>query len=254
VATYSYTARRDRGTQFTGQVAADSRDAALLDLRRKGLTVLNLKEKRSLPDINAFLENNSRIKAKDKAVFARQFATMISSGLAVLRALHILEAQCENKRLARIVGLVRADVEAGMSLSDAMAKQPAAFDRLFVSMVKAGEAGGSLDAALNRLSTQLEKDDSLRRQIKSAMTYPTLIAVFAVVVLICMLLFVIPMFVGMFKSLGGKLPMLTQIMINLSNMMKGYWFILIPSMILFVYGIKRLKGAGNGIASNSKFL
>lgn len=246
MATYSYTARRDRGTQFTGQVAADSRDAALLDLRRKGLTVLNLKEKRSLPDINAFLENNSRIKAKDKAVFARQFATMISSGLAVLRALHILEAQCENKRLARIVGLVRADVEAGMSLSDAMAKQPAAFDRLFVSMVKAGEAGGSLDAALNRLSTQLEKDDSLRRQIKSAMTYPTLIAVFAVVVLICMLLFVIPMFVGMFKSLGGKLPMLTQIMINLSNMMKGYWFILIPSMILFVYGIKRLKDTDQG--------
>ncbi len=119
-----------------------------------------------------------------------------------------------------------------MPLSDAMAKQPAAFDRLYVAMVKAGEAGGALDKTLIRLAIQLEKDDSLRRSIKSAMAYPVLIFVFAIMVMFGMILFIIPIFAGMYKDLGGELPSLTRLMMGISSMLTGYWFIFFPAVAL----------------------
>ena len=246
MATYSYTAKRDRGAPFTGDVAGDNKAAVVAELRRKGLTVLKLEQKRSIPDLRTLLESSTKIKARDKAVFARQFATMINSGLAVLRALYVLEEQTENARFKKIIASVREDVEAGMALSDAMARYPIAFDRLYVSMVRAGEAGGALDATLNRLATQLEKDDSLRRTIKSAMAYPVLIACFAIVVMIGMLLFIIPIFSKMYADLGGKLPTLTRIMMDLSNLLKGYWFIIFPALIGVAWGLKRLKNSERG--------
>ena len=244
--TFTYTARRERGGLLTGQLAGDSRAAAVAELRRKGLTVLSLEQKRSLPDLNQMLAGSKRIKARDKAVFARQFATMINAGLAVLRALYVLEEQSENPRLKKIVKAVREDVEAGMPLSDAMAKHPVAFDRLYVAMVRAGEAGGALDQTLNRLANQLEKDDSLRRSIKSAMTYPILIATFAIMVMIGMLLFIIPIFASMYKDLGGQLPSLTRLMMTISNLLKGYWFIVFPVIFLVVWGLLRLKNTEQG--------
>jgi len=246
VATFTYTARRDRGGQFSGELAGDTKAAVVAELRRKGFTVLRLEEKRSLPDINQLLEASKRIKPRDKAVFARQFATMINSGLAVLRALYVLEEQTQNTRFRKIIAAVREDVEAGMPLSDAMAKHPVAFDRLYVAMVRAGEAGGALDQTLNRLATQLEKDDSLRRSIKSAMTYPVLIAVFAVMVMIGMLLFIIPIFASMYDELGGQLPSLTRLMMAVSNALKGYWFIIFPVLILIVWALVRLKNTEQG--------
>ena len=244
--TFTYTAKRDRGGPFSGELAGDSKAAVVAELRRKGFTVLRLEEKRSLPDFKEILAASKRIKARDKAVFARQFATMINAGLAVLRALYILEAQTENSRLTTIIKAVREDVEAGMPLSDAMAKHPAAFDRLYVSMVRAGEAGGALDQTLNRLATQLEKDDSLRRSIKAAMTYPILIAGFAILVMIGMLLFIIPIFSSMYKDLGGELPSLTRMMMGISNALKGYWFIIFPVIILLVWALVRLKNTEQG--------
>jgi type IV pilus assembly protein PilC len=246
VATYTYTARKDRGSPFTGVAAGDSKQAVVADLRRKGLTVLKLEEKRKSVDFKSLLESMTRIKPKDKAVFARQFATMIQSGLAVLRALYVLEEQTENPRFKKIIGSVRSDVESGMSLSDAMERYPAAFDRLYVSMVRAGEVGGALDQSLNRLAAQLEKDDSIRRTVKSAMMYPVMIACFAVCVMAGMLLFIIPIFAKMFADLGGQLPMLTRVMMALSNVMRGYWFVLIPGVILLVWGLKRLKNSEQG--------
>jgi len=227
-------------------VAGDNKAAVVAELRRKGLTVLKLEQKRSIPDIRTILESSTKIKARDKAVFARQFATMIQSGLAVLRALYVLEEQTENVRFKKIIASVREDVEAGMALSDAMARYPVAFDRLYVSMVRAGEAGGALDATLNRLAVQLEKDDSLRRTIKSAMAYPVLIACFAIVVMIGMLLFIIPIFSKMYADLGGKLPTLTRIMMDLSNLLKGYWFVVFPALFGIVWGLKRLKNTDKG--------
>jgi len=246
LATFTYTAKRDRGSLLSGELAGESKAAVVAELRRKGFTVVSLEEKRGLPDINALLEASKRIKTRDKAVFARQFATMINSGLAVLRALHVLEQQTQNSRLKKIIRAVRDDVEAGMPLSDAMAKHPAAFDRLYVAMVRAGEAGGALDQTLNRLAAQLEKEDSLRRAIKSAMTYPVLIAVFAVLVMIGMLLFIIPIFAGMYKDLGGELPSLTRLMMGISNLLKGYWFIIFPVLILLAWALVRLKNTEQG--------
>jgi type IV pilus assembly protein PilC len=216
------------------------------DLRRKGFTVLKLEEKRSLPDFKTMLETGTRIKTRDKAVFARQFATMINSGLAVLRALYILEEQTENPRFKKIIAAVRGDVESGMPLSDAMERHPVAFDRLYVAMVRSGEAGGALDQSLLRLASQLEKDDSIKRTIKAAMAYPVLIALFAIMVLIGMLLFLIPIFSKMYDDLGGELPSLTKLMVSLSNLMKGYWFIVFPGIALLIYGLKRLKNTDEG--------
>jgi type IV pilus assembly protein PilC len=246
MATYSYTARRDRGSPFNGQVAGDSKAAVVADLRRKGFTVLKLEEKRRPLDLKTLFENSAKIKTRDKAVFARQFATMINSGLAVLRALFVLEEQTENPRFKKIIAAVRADVESGMPVSDSMERHPAAFDRLYVSMVRSGEASGALDASLGRLATQLEKDDSIRRTIKAAMAYPVLIACFAIVVMIGMLIFIIPIFARMYADLGGQLPSLTRLMMTLSNMLKGYWFIVFPGIAGLIWGIRRLKNSEQG--------
>jgi len=246
VATYIYTARKDRAGSFSGEVTGDSKSAVVAELRRKGLTVLRLEEKRSLPNISELFESSMRIKTRDKAVFARQFATMINSGLAVLRALYVLEEQTGNARFKKIIKAVQEDVEAGMPLSDAMSKHPAAFDRLYVSMVRAGEAGGALDETLMRLANQLEKDDSLRRAVKSAMTYPIVIAAFAIMVMLGMLLFIIPIFANMYKDLGGELPSLTRMMMDISGVLKGYWFIVFPALILMIWALVRLKNTEQG--------
>ncbi len=251
--TFSYTAKKERGALFVGEAIGDSKAAVVAELRRKGLTVVSLEEKRGMPDLKTLFENSKRISVRDKAVFARQFATMINSGLAVLRGLYILEEQTQNPRLKKIIKAVRDDVEAGSPVSDAMAKHPAAFDRLYIAMVKAGEASGALDATLLRLATQLEKQDSLRRSIKSAMTYPILIAVFAIMVMIGMLLFIIPIFANMYKDLGGELPGLTRMMMGVSNMLKGYWFIIFPVIILMVWALIRLKNTEQGRKSWDRF-
>jgi len=253
VGTFSYTAKKERGALFAGEAIGDSKAAVVAELRRKGLTVVSLEEKRGMPDLKTLLENSKRISVRDKAVFARQFATMINSGLAVLRGLYVLEEQTENPRLKKIIKAVRDDVEAGSPVSDAMAKHPAAFDRLYIAMVKAGEASGALDATLLRLATQLEKQDSLRRSIKSAMTYPILIACFAIMVMIGMLLFIIPIFANMYKDLGGQLPSLTRLMMNVSNMLKGYWFIIFPVIILMVWALVRLKNTEQGRRAWDRF-
>jgi type IV pilus assembly protein PilC len=253
VGTFTYTAKKERGALFSGEVMGDSKAAVVADLRRKGFTVLSLEEKRGSLDFKTLRENSKRISVRDKAVFARQFATMINAGLAVLRGLYVLEEQTQNGRFKKIIKAVRDDVEAGSPLSDAMAKHPAAFDRLYVAMVKAGEASGALDQTLLRLASQLEKQDSLRRSIKSAMTYPILIACFAVLVMIGMLLFIIPIFAKMYKDLGGQLPSLTRMMMGISNMLKGYWFIVFPVILLLIWALVRLKNTEQGRRSWDRF-
>ena len=246
MSTYVYTARPERGSPLKGQVQGESKAAVAADLRRKGLTVLEIDEKRTSFNINEMLEGFTAIKPRDRVIFSRQFATMINAGLALLRALYILEEQTSNPRFRKIISRVRMDVEAGMPLSDAIEKHPVAFDRLYVSMVRAGEIGGVLDQTLDRLATQLEKDDSLRRSVKSAMVYPLLILSFAILVMFALILFVIPVFGAMYNDLGGQLPMLTRVMMGISNVMRGFWFIIFPAIFLTVYGLKRLKKSRRG--------
>ncbi len=246
MANFTYTAKPSGGNIMGGEIQGVSKASVAAELRRRGLTVMSLEEKKGLPNIGELLEGMTSVKLRDKVIFSRQFATMINAGLALLRALYILEEQTENPRLKKIIQAVRMDVEAGMPLSDSFEKHPIAFDRLYVSMVRAGEIGGVLDLTLERLATQLEKDDSLRRSVKSAMTYPILIFVFAILVLFGLILFVIPVFAGMYDGLGGQLPLLTRIMVGASDFLRSFWFIVFPALFLLFYGAKRLKNTKQG--------
>jgi type IV pilus assembly protein PilC len=247
--TFAYRVLDAKGAQSNGEVEGDNKAAVAANLRGKGFTVLDVNEiKRGFAQRD-ILSGMQRVKPKDLTIFSRQFATMVNSGLSMLRCLYILEEQTENKKLAGVIGQIKDDVEAGISLSDALAKHPKVFSKLYVSMVAAGELGGILDAVLNRLAMQLEKDDSIRRAVKSAMVYPILIASFAIIVLMGMVLFLIPIFAGMYNDLGGKLPALTRVMVSLSNLVKGDWFIIFPAIVGVIWGIRYLKRTPQGTAA-----
>jgi type IV pilus assembly protein PilC len=244
MANYNYKALDQRGVSATGEIEGESKAAAAAALRSRGLTVLDLNEAKK--GLNMELDFLTRIKPKDLTVFSRQFATMVNSGLSMLRCLYVLEEQTENKKLAKVIGQVKNDVEAGISLSDSLEKHLNVFSKLYVSMVRAGEIGGILDEVLNRLATQLEKEDSIRRAVKSAMVYPIMIGSFAILVLIGMVMFLIPIFADMYADLGGELPALTRIMVTISDFMTGYWYIVFPAIILLIWGIRRLKHTRHG--------
>jgi type IV pilus assembly protein PilC len=243
--TFAYKAIDRHGAQAAGKVDGDTKVAVAATLRNQGFTVLDLNEvKQGWGQI----ELGGRIKAKDLTVFSRQFATMVNSGLSMLRCLYVLEEQTPNKKLAKVIGEIRADVEAGISLSDTLEKHPRVFSRLYVSMVRAGELGGILDEVLNRLATQLEKEDSIRRAVKSAMVYPILIGSFAIIVLIGMVLFLIPIFAAMYKDLGNaQLPLLTRIMVAFSGLLRSWWGLLVlAAVILIIWGLRRYKRTDQG--------
>ncbi len=243
---FAYKALDGRGAQAGGEIEGESKAAVAAALRNRGLTVLDLNE---VKQGWGQLQIGGRIKSKDLTVFSRQFATMVNSGLSMLRCLYVLEEQTPNKKLAKVITDVRADVEAGISLSDALEKHPKVFNRLYVSMVRAGEIGGILDEVLNRVATQLEKEDSIRRAVKSAMVYPILIGSFAIIVLIGMVLFLIPIFADMYKDLGdAKLPFLTRIMMGISDAMLSFPLnvIIVALIVAAIYGLIRLKRTDRG--------
>jgi type IV pilus assembly protein PilC len=243
---FAYKALDGRGAQAAGEIEGESKAAVAAALRSRGLTVLDLNEVKAGW---GQIQIGGRVKPKDLTVFSRQFATMVNSGLSMLRCLYVLEEQTPNKKLAAVVSDVRADVEAGISLSDALEKHPKVFSRLYVSMVRAGELGGILDEVLNRVATQLEKEDSIRRAVKSAMVYPILIGSFAVIVLIGMVLFLIPIFANMYKDLGNaKLPLLTRIMMGISNAALDFPIniLILASIIAAIYGLLRFKRTDRG--------
>ncbi len=243
---FAYKALDGRGAQAAGEIEGESKAAVAAALRSRGLTVLDLNEvKQGWGQIQI----GGRVKPKDLTVFSRQFATMVNSGLSMLRCLYVLEEQTPNKKLAKVVSEVRADVEAGISLSDSLEKHPKVFSRLYVSMVRAGELGGILDEVLNRVATQLEKEDAIRRAVKSAMVYPILIGSFAIIVLIGMVLFLIPIFANMYKDLGNaKLPMLTRIMMGISNAALNFPInvLILAAIIAAIYGLIRFKHTDRG--------
>jgi type IV pilus assembly protein PilC len=249
--TFAYKVLDPRGVHASGKVEGDNKSAAAAALRGRGFTVLDLNEvKTSLSKIDIG-DTFQRVTPKDLTIFSRQFATMVNSGLSLLRCLYVLQEQTENKKLAKVIGDVRNDVEAGISLSDALVKHPKVFSQLYVSMIRAGELGGILDEVLNRVAMQLERDDSIRRAVRSAMVYPIMIGSFAVVVLIGMVLFLIPTFANMYKEIGGgaKLPSLTLLMISVSNFMRDYWFVVFPAIIGAIWGLGRLKKTPQGTAA-----
>jgi type IV pilus assembly protein PilC len=243
MASYAYTAINSAGLELQGEIHAPDQGAAREALRVRGLLALTLQEKAAA---SKGIIAVKKIKPKSLQVFSRQFATMIEAGLNVVTALVILEEQTEDKKLASIVSELRADVEGGLLLSEAMARHPRVFSRLFVSMVEAGEAAGILDVVLDRVAFQIEKETKIRRRVKGAMMYPLMVMSFATLVLIGMLMFLVPVFVDIFKDLGGELPTLTKVVVGASDLLRDYFYVIFPAWGLAIFAFFRYKKTESG--------
>jgi type IV pilus assembly protein PilC len=238
---FAYKVRDQQGKLVTGTLEAESVTIVAGKLRSMGYVPVSIESgnSKSMAREIKIPYFSGRIKLKEVAVFSRQFATMINSGLTLLRSLSILADQTSNKELARIIGEVRRDVERGSSLSIALAKHPKAFSRLYIAMVRSGETGGSLDTVLARLATTIEQQVNLRRKVKSAMTYPVVVGVIVVLILVAMLIFVVPMFKGMYADLDSKLPLPTLVLLGVSNVFKKLWFLVFAGVGGGVWAAKR---------------
>lgn len=257
MASYAYTAINAEGLELTGQVQAPTVAAAREQLRVQGLLAELLEE---LPGVGGAVGSadadaqaggkssgtSKGVKARSLQVFSRQFATMIDAGLNVVAALSILEEQTDDTNLAAVVGEVRADVERGLLLSEALARHPKVFSRTYVAMVEAGEAAGILDNVLDRMATQIEKEANLKRRVKGAMIYPVLVITFAFLVLTAMLLFIIPIFEKLYRQFNGHLPRLTQFMITMSDLLRSRWYVIFPAIALTIFVFIRWKKSDGG--------
>jgi type IV pilus assembly protein PilC len=237
--TFAFRAMDGGGVATAGEIEAESKAQVGEQLRQRGLIVLDVSEKSEPFKIEQLWQSWKGIDMRELSIFSRQFATLVASGMPMLRSLHTLEEQTQDERIKAAIGGIRADVEAGSSLEQAMERHPEVFDRLYRAMVRSGEQSGQLEDALDRIAYQVEKSDSLRRQVKSAMMYPALIFGFAMIVLVAIVAFVIPTFVGIFEEIGEEnpeekaaLPLPTQICVAASDLITGYWFILFPSIIV----------------------
>ncbi len=244
---YAYKVRDRQGKLVTGEVWGDNDAAVIARLREMGYTPIKVGKKRE----GMGMEINLRpgyVKPKEIAIFSRQFATMVNSGLPILRALAILAGQTESKALSKVVTQVRLDVERGLSLSAAMAKHPKAFSNLYIAMVKSGETGGVLDAVLVRLAENTEKEVELRRRVKSAMTYPIVVLGVVMLVLAAMLLFIVPQFKSIYAQLHGKLPALTRVLMSLSDSVRKYFYIWLLAMAGLAFAFRKYKKTERGRA------
>ena len=232
--TFDYKVRDRTGNLVEGQLEGDSLALVVGKLREMGYlplavtpkTGMNVHREISIPGFT------NRVKLNEIAVVTRQIATMIDSGLSVVRSLGILAGQVENKELARILGEVRMEVERGSSLSGACAKHPKVFNTLFVTMVQAGEAGGHLDSVLLELASTIEKQAVLRRKVRSAMTYPIIVLSVMVVIFLALLIFIVPVFQKLFASLHAKLPLPTQVVIGISKIVLSVWAVLLVAILV----------------------
>ena len=240
MAAYAYSAINADGLELSGELHAPDLAGAREQLRIRGLLASRLDE---LPSAGDDTARNvfKKVKPKTLQIFSRQFATMIEAGLNVVQALVILEEQTEDAYFGSVVRELRADVEGGMLLSEAMKRHPKIFDRLFISMVEAGEAAGILDEVLDRVAIHIEKSTQIKRRVKGAMLYPIMVMSFASLVLTGLLLFLVPVFVHIFQQLGGDLPKLTQYVVNASDLLKKRFYIIFPGFGLSIFGFFKWK-------------
>src|SRR4051794_26832729 len=240
--TYAYSVRDRGGKLISGTLEAESQSAVANRLKGMGYSPVSISESSSglkkeikLPSLG------SKVKLKDLAIFSRQFATMVNSGLSLLRALSILTEQTENKFLADVIGEARNDVETGNSLSAAMGKHPKVFPPLMVNLTKAGEVGGFLDSVMLQVAANYEAEVKLRGKIKAAMTYPTVVFCIAILAVTGMLLFIVPTFAKLFSTLGGTLPAPTRVLVAMSHLLKFGMPFLVIGMIVGLIVWQRVK-------------
>ena len=240
MAAFAYNAIATDGLAQAGEIHAPNPDAAREQLRIRGLLAERLEELPASGE-ESVRTTFKKVKPKTLQIFSRQFATMIEAGLNVVSSRVILEQQTDDEYFSMVVKELRADVEGGLLLSQALGRHPKIFSRLYVSMVEAGEAAGILDQVLDRVAFQIEKDTKIKRRVKGAMIYPTMVMIFATLVLIGMLLFLVPIFQKIFLSLHGQLPKLTQYVVSASNVLRNDWYIIFPLVGLAIWGIRRFK-------------
>jgi type IV pilus assembly protein PilC len=245
MATYAFKALDLAGAPSKGEIEASDKQTVASQLRTRGLIVVDIEEQ-TPANAGDLLARFQKIKPDDLVIATRQLSTMVSSGMSLLRALYVIEEQTESDKLRDIFIEVRKDVEAGVALSDALQRHPDAFNELYVAMVQAGETGGILDQTLVRVAEQLEKDAALRRQIKAAMVYPSLIGGFAFVVLFALVTFLVPVFEKIFKDFGGELPAITKFTVWLSHMFTQRWYVMFAVVFGVVWLFKYWKRSERG--------
>jgi type IV pilus assembly protein PilC len=241
---YVFRAVDTLGVKHKGEVESESPEGVRELLKGRGLLPLEVKAKTKSMELS--FQGLTPVKLEDLALVTRQLATMISSGLSLMRALMVLESQTQNKRLQATIVSIRQDIESGTSLSAALNRHPKIFSQLYVAMIRAGETGGFLEDALLRVADQLEAQNRLRRQVKSAMVYPAVVSSIAICVVVAMLVFIIPVFAGVFKEFNGKMPSLTLHTIAVSNALRGHWYFFLFGTIGIVVGFRRWKNSGSG--------
>src|SRR3954454_20095024 len=253
MSTFAFRAVDVAGVPSRGEVDADTKGQVSEQLRERGLIVLDVSEKNEAMKLEKGFDRFRTVGMRELAVFSRQFATLTASGMPMLRSLYTLEDQTEDERLKDAIAGVREDVEAGSSLADAMGRRPQIFDNLFRAMIRSGESSGRLDETLDKVAYQLEKMDALKREIRSAVLYPAFVFAAAMLIMLAVVIFIVPVFADAFKEAvadqpgeSAKLPSLTQLMITFSNFLKGYWFVWVPGLIGLTIGFFQWKKTDRG--------
>ncbi len=253
MASFVYKVRDRSGKIFTGNMEGENRNSVVSRLREMDYFITSVSEKRGNILFSKSINLFQSIKLRDLTIFYRQFATMVNAGLTLVNSLDILIEQVENKALSDIIKVVKADVEAGSTLADAMAKYPQVFSELYISMVRAGEIGGVLDDILLKIADLMEKDYALRQKIKSAMSYPSFVAGAALLMSIFMLTFILPQFVGIFDQFGGELPALTKFFVVLTDLFQRYWYLFFLVFAALVAAFLTYIKTPNGKLNFDKF-
>jgi type IV pilus assembly protein PilC len=253
MSTFAFRAVDLAGVPARGEMEASSKAIVSEQLRQRGLIVLDIDEKRESLRLESLFQRFKSVELRSIAIFSRQFATLIASGMPMLRSLYTLEDQTEDEMMKRAIARVREDVEAGSSVAAAMESQPGVFDPLYRAVVRAGEGSGRLEEALDRVAFQLERLDALRRQVKSAMTYPAVVFVLAIAVMTLVVTLIVPVFVGIFEDIAAdtpgessELPLPTQITVAVSDFVTTKWFLLIPMIGGAIYAFLRWKKTDRG--------
>ena len=249
---FAFKALDGTGVSASGELEAEDKQGVSAQLRGRGLIVIGIEEQKPT-DVGDILARFNRVKAGDLTIATRQLSTMISSGMSMLRALYVLEEQVENDKLRAAIVQIRKDVEAGIALSAALARHPDIFSELYVSMVGAGETGGILEEALVRVADQLEKDDALRRQVKAAMIYPSVIGGFALLVLFALVAFLVPVFEKVFEDFGGELPTITKFTVFLSHIVTQRGYLIVAFAVAAVWGFRKWKNTESGQLAWDRF-
>ncbi|MGE5396663.1 MAG: type II secretion system F family protein [Chitinophagales bacterium] len=245
--TYSYKVRNQEGKVIKGKIEAETREGVVTKLIAQGFVVLEVEDKKGLSkDVNLNLTFLQKVTNRDLAVFTRQLSTMVGAGLPILRSLSILEEQCENVKLQGAIGGVRKEVMEGVPLWEALNHQKQVFPNLYVQLVRSGELGGILQQVLERLTNHLEREYEITSKIKSASTYPAVVGCFAIGVVIFMLVYILPQFVGILSGSGQELPATTKALLGMSSFLKNFWWLLVIIIILAILGVKKWRTTSDG--------